>query len=631
MAVVAAATAGRSAAAPPVVPFSATAAVAAPSRDSFRFIGVDELKPGMKGYGLSVFHGTTIDTFGVEIVAVRRNNTPQGDMILARGSGAGLERSGTVAGMSGSPIYIEGRLAGAMAYGWTYMTEPIMGITPIGEMLCLQAPPGEAPEGGGGGAPPPEARAAWRALLATRGPEASALLERRGESTRTPDGARPIGALLSISGFDAGAAAGVARWLEPLGAAAISAAGVSAAGDGASGGASPGPEDLVPGAAVGVQLVRGDASISAIGTLTWRDGDRIMAFGHPMLQRGRSAFPMTTATIQTVMPRLSDSFKMGSAGRLVGTVDLDLQTGIGGRIGPVPAMIPVTVRVEDAALAGRRTYRYEVAEDPDLTAALAAWATTSSVLAASKELGDATLELDARLSLRGGRSLRVRDVVASNSPAAVVAAAVGRPLALLLNNPLEKVTLDSAEVAVTIRHRLEVFRLEQVVVTTARPVAGGSLDLVATLRNYRGGAFERRLSLPLPAALPPGNYGLRVCDGAGHTAWDAKRAPGLYDPRSLDQVLDLLAREAPGNALVIVLVDSRPGVVAGGSELGRLPPSVMATLAAPGVSGGMGLTRGTVVARNDVILDGMVEGCEEMEITLFENPRGAARPAGGGR
>ncbi len=583
----------------------------------------DELRPGMTGYGLTVLEGTRIDTFQVEIVGVRKNYFPQSDMILARASGLGLDRIGIAAGMSGSPIYIEGRLIGALAYGWPFMVTPIMGITPIEAMLEIDARAVESAgePGRGGGLSGSGARAAWDRLLVTRGVDALPLVTAldpapdrtalsRG-AAELPGAARPIGTPLWLGGFDDRLFPVLAEWLGPAGLVPLAAG----SGGGADG---PGAESLQPGAAVGVDLVRGDASAAAIGTVTLRDGDRILAFGHPFFHRGRSALPLSTATIQTVMPRLDDSFKFGSTARPVGVMDMDLRSGIGGRIGPVPAMIPVTVSIDDPLAGPAQTFRYEVATDEQLSGILAAWVTANSLLTNGKESGDATLDITTRMTLLDGRALETRNVAAAAFLPLAVAAEVARPAGLLLRNPLERVMLASVTVSVRIRHEMDVLTLDAVALATSRVESGKPLDVLVTLRNYRGDRIERRVAIPVPKELPAGAYALRVEDAGSFAQWDSQRAPGLYNVESVDQILAILSAEPPFNTLVVTLSDTRAGVSARGDDLGRLPPSVLSALSAPGVEGSYALTRGGVVSRQDVTLTGMVGGSRELSITVTE-------------
>ena len=248
---------------------------------------VDSVRAGMTGYGLTVFHGTTIDSFPVTILGVLKGNRPSADLILARGSGDFLERTGIIAGMSGSPVYIGGRLIGAISYTWAFTKDPVAGITPIGEMLgSLRSWPEEK--------------------LGSSDARYGALDLPPGDTSPLPGEAHPIATPLAFSGFTPEALRYLDPWLKDHGF-------VSAPGGGAPGGGSC--DSLVPGAAVGVELVRGDMSATAIGTVTYRDGSRVLAFGHPFYALGRVKLPMTAATIHTIFASQQISTKVGSATR----------------------------------------------------------------------------------------------------------------------------------------------------------------------------------------------------------------------------------------------------------------------------------------------------------------------------
>lgn len=596
-----------------------------PALDRARYIGVDEIRPGQKGYGLSVFEGSRIDTFEVEVLGVRHNYFPQNDMILAYGRGHGLEKSGIIAGMSGSPVYFDGRLAGALAYGWDFQSSPIMGITPIASMLPLSASaavPADAgaPSGGLSGS-----RALFDTLLVTRGTDATRLvlehLGRESGLSRTDGGRRAQSRVpLWTSGIDPAAVPGLESVLGPAGFVPLAAGG----GDARAADLLPAAA-LVPGASVAVQLVRGDASMSAVGTVTWREGDRVLAFGHPMFHLGRTEFPMATATIETVMPSLESSFKFGTASQVVGTIDVDLRNGIGGRIGPGPRTIPLSITVSDPLVGSTETYRFAVAETPFLTPVLCASMAASSLMARGKRAGDATVDVDTRIRLGDGRTLTSRNTLTVGSPAAAPTAELIRPLSLLYDNPYETVAVAEVEQTVTIRHRSESLWLVNVVLLTPNLHAGQTARVSATLQNYRGETIQRTLELPLPAGLAAREYTLQVCDSGGWQQAEGRRAPGLFRPQTLDQIITLLNEELSTRHLVVALVDSRPGVTAPGRELGRLPVSVMAALRAPGVEDGMSLTQGTVEARALIEFDAPVEGCIDLKLTLSEDPRGRGR------
>ena len=305
---------------------------------------VDELKPGMKGTGRSVFFGTEIKEFDVEVVDIMRHVWPRGDMILCRLSGQGLEESGLVAGMSGSPVYIDGKLVGAVSYAWSFAKEPLAGVTPAAQMLEIWNEPDRS-ESPGGSRSGRTARSGGLAGL-------SALPLPVALSGFTPALAELVGP--ALKGFD----------LLPVGAAGVL-------------GATADTSALVPGAAVGVALVSGDVQLSGIGTLTCREGNRILAFGHPMSRAGNVRMPMVGGVIHSVVPSVASSFKLFSPTAPLGTINQDRLAGVGGYIGPVPAMLPVTAVVSSPS--GLDTYRFRIVEQEQLAPTLAAVGLTDVV------------------------------------------------------------------------------------------------------------------------------------------------------------------------------------------------------------------------------------------------------------
>lgn len=613
--------------------------------DRARYIEVDEIVPGMKGYGLSVFSGAVIDTFQVEVLGVRRNYFPKNDMILAYGRGHGLEHSGIVAGMSGSPVYFDGRLAGALAYGWDYQSSPIMGITPIASMLNLnEAAQVPADLAGVPGAASAQGRAAWEELLDTRGEAALGLAARRaaralgwsadpaaaGLTTRVP---------LWSSGLDPDALRQLTEWLAPTGLTPIGAgaearasgamgarAGLMAGGAGAAADGAPLAADaLVPGAAIAIPIVQGDASLSAVGTVTWREGDRVLAFGHPMFHMGRTALPMATARIETVMPSFASSFKFGTASQVVGTLDVDMRNGIGGRIGASPRTIPMDLMISDPLSGPPQNYHYEIVDNPDLTPVFCASMAGSSALALGKRLGDATVDVATTITLVDGRALKTVNTMNVGAPSQAAASQVVRPLSLLMDNPLGVVAVASVRQEVTIRHHTEALTLQQVVLTTPEPRVGGVIEASLLLKNYRGALERRAIRLAVPEGLPAREYLLQIADADTWLTKDGARAPALYRPQTIDQLLTLLSDERSETVLQMTLVDPRPGVAAPGAELGRLPGSVMAALRSGVGEDGLSLTQGTNVARGSLTLPVPVNGFVELKVTLKESARDDGR------
>ena len=295
---------------------------------------IDDIQPGMKGLGKTVFAGTKIETFDVEILGVLKNQSPHGDAILAKVSGGPLplEKYGVIAGMSGSPIYIDGKLIGALAFAFLYPKEVmIAGITPIQEMLNDANHPDSNP------ALTPQA-------TANNGLMDHALQAFNFAPIQTP---------LMVSGADQRVLALMKEQLAAFNMFPIPAGNVSKAS------AQQADTDLQPGSAIGIPLIRGDMDISAVGTVTYRDNEKILAFGHPMFFAGNVQYPMSSAYVHLIVPNQINSFKLASPLETVGAITQDRRSGISGAIGMTPRMIPlnVTVKTDGDQTASAATHR----------------------------------------------------------------------------------------------------------------------------------------------------------------------------------------------------------------------------------------------------------------------------------
>ena len=341
------------------------------------YLPLDQVKPGMIGVGRTVFTGTRLEEFKVEILGVMRNVIgPKRNLILARLEGGPLAKTGVIAGMSGSPVYVDGKLIGAVSYSLgQFSTEPIAGITPIAEMIDATMMAGATRATRPVSVPlQPTARELleiWARDLGRARPfveDPSQALVLSGASNdlgRFGAMLRPIAVPMTASGFDASVFDSISPSLSAAGFVPLS----SGLSSGPAGSQSPGAgisaannRPLQPGDAVGVGLLTGDFELGATGTVTHVDGDRVYAFGHPLYNLGPTQFPMTRAEVQVVLPSLMSSSKLASFGEVIGTVQQDRATAIAGRLGPAPSLIPVTITL-NSDRAPSRTFNFGVVRD----------------------------------------------------------------------------------------------------------------------------------------------------------------------------------------------------------------------------------------------------------------------------
>jgi len=570
---------------------SVTAASAAPraSSGAVPTLPVDSLRVGMVGIGYSVFQGTTIDTFSMTILGVLKGTRPGADLILARAHGPFLERTGIIAGMSGSPVYIRGKLIGAVSYSMgAFSKDPIAGITPIEEMLSSLHAPREGPSDS------PEDRFGSLDILP-------------GDASILPGQATPIATPLALAGFTSDALQYLEPWLKERGFV-----------SGPGGGTLPGGscDSIVPGAAVGVQLVSGDLSATAIGTATYREGDRVLAFGHPFFAMGNVQLPMTAVVIHTVLASQQFSSKMGSATRTCGTLVADRSVGVAGQMGAPPSMIPVSVSIRGTQGRQRR-FNFKIARSKNLTPGLAAAVVVSSISEALFDAGVATARYNLAYSLNDGKQvLRQSNAVITPGPLAGVGDDVSQTLFLLMVNRFQDVKLDSLNAEVSIEEGIDQAALTSIRVSPTIAAPGDSVMVELSLRPARRPPETRRAMVRIPPGTPAGEITVRVCGAEETGRWEQERAPDAFVPHSFEQLLGLLERERRGDFMYVQLYRESLGATVKGAEISQAPPSLLEVLDAKDKSGNAMSTKGATLAEIPIGLGRVGIGCETKTITV---------------
>jgi hypothetical protein len=386
---------------------------------------------------------------------------------------------------------------------------------------------------------------------------------------------------------------------------------------GGGGGKAPGPlPDLAPGAAVGVSLVEGDLDLSVTGTITHIDGDRVYAFGHPFYNLGPTRFPMKKAWVYSIFPSLQVSWKIAAALDAVGTMDQDRTTTISGRLGEGPRMIPVEVRLRSPR-AGERTFRLRVVDDELFTPLLGYVSLLSVLQGHERASGAATLRLDARIGLAGGREVRVRDVVASDQPAPQAAAALAGPLALLVGNDFEKVAIERLDVSVDAEETREAATLVRVWVERRLPLRPGTLTPVRVqLRTHRGEMVTETLQVAIPASAPTGSYTLLVSDAATMDAIEQRETRQGFMPRDMGQLLRALNRLRAGSRIYARLTRPGGGAVVGGEYLPALPGSVLSVLSSADQGTGVVPLAASTVWAGELDTERAVSGWRQVAVSV---------------
>lgn len=591
---------------PPGIPAALAVSPAVPILTS------DHLEAGMKARVLTVFEGRKIEEFDAEIVGVLKGGRADGDQIIARATSPKAVASGIAQGMSGSPVYVDGKLIGALSGGWSFVKDPLFVITPVADMLdVLDAPDSKDANGTAGPAgiehlaPAPSPRfSAFR----WSGDDDDSLPAPAPHDPSLPE-ALPLP--LACAGLDPAMTPIARSLLEPFG--------FRVTAGGRTGAGRPSTRDsIVPGSAVAVDLMRGDLNLAAIGTVTYRDKDRVLLFGHPFFQAGEVRLPLSSADIVTVVTSQASPFKLGASGTPIGTVTQDLRSAVAGRLGPTPHLLPLGISIE-APGRGIRKYGFETIEDRSLLPQLVAVAATNSLLEAGGTGGQNTLRWEMSLRRKGYAPLVLGDVLAADAPANDLANAIASPLRFLAGNPFERLVLDSVQVKVIATPGRDQWTLRNVRMVDAAVRPGRVARVRCELERWRGGEREITLEVPVPEEVPEGRYILWVGGGAELTRIEAQRLPGRYRPSSLPDAWTRLASLRRSDRLYAAIIARAPEVTRSGRDYPELPTSAYALLAA-GQLAGEDARRGDRVFLSEVKtpIMGLTRG--ELQIELVVDP-----------
>ncbi len=553
-----------------------------------QFFPLEDVKPGMKGIALTVFSGSEAEEFGIEILGVLPGfPNPKQSAIIARLSGKNAERTGVFGGMSGSPVYIDGRLVGAIAFSFPFSKEPIAGITPIKQMIEIFE---SAPEGGT--SRPQQARpvsftqlastdfklnlprpsVTGAPLIAPLAPN-SALVSLMGQQLS------PIATPVVFGGISRESLALFATQLESNGLLPVSGAGGAAA---ITPLAPATEKTLTPGTSVSVQLVRGDYSIAASGTVTFRDGERIYAFGHPFLSLGAADMPMTEASVVTVIPNTNNSFKLAVPGKMVGSITQDRATGVYGKLGQTPKMIPVKINLHTSR---DRTdvYTYEVANDKFLTPLLLNMTIFNTITASERGLGESTISVRGQINVTGQKPITVDKRFSAGNAPALAAGSVAVPVNVLLDSGFENVQINGITLDITSTDMKYAGELERIALDRTEAGRGDTIEIQAYVRDGSGKQFVQRIPVKIPLDVPLGQLLVFVGDGAALQEGSATRS---FVPTDLGQLVDSINKVKKNDRLYVKLFRITSGAVIGTSEMPNLPPSFVATLGSDRTSGG---------------------------------------------
>jgi hypothetical protein len=586
-----------------IVPRILTAAallVAAVASAQTSFMALQDVKAGMHGAGRTVFSGDRIEEFDVEILGVLENIGPKQSLILGRLSGGPLAKTGVMQGMSGSPVFIGGKLVGAVAMAFPFATDAIAGIRPIGDMLRV------------GTAPEPVHHAAVK-LTDT---DLTRLFPRRtevfGGDSRMIDIATPV----SFGGFTQATVEQFAPQLRTLG---------LEPRQGVTGGGRleprmGDPSRLKPGSMISVQLMSGDMSIGADGTVTWIDGNKVYAFGHRFLSIGATAMPFARAEVLTLLPSLNSSFKVSSARELMGTIRQDRNTAISGELGARAELVPVSI---DMIRAGRKldSYQMKMMADGLLSPLLVQMAIFSSIDATERTVGAASFRIRGQIEFEGGAApVRLDNMFAADNGSAMQASiSTAVPLAYVLQSGFDTLKLKKVDVAIESYDAKKQLQIDRVVASkrTARP--GETIELTTVLAGDNGAETTRSVRYQVPEGAPPGTLYFTVADG--NTTNMTELRPFLTNvPKSPAQLVSLVNSLRANTSAYVRVWRADPAYQLEGGDFPDPPPSVALILAgSPPVLGGLAQTRNAKLAELEISGgDTVISGSKTIQVEIKE-------------
>ncbi|MBT8467954.1 MAG: hypothetical protein KJN97_04310 [Deltaproteobacteria bacterium] len=590
------------------------------------FIHVEEIRPGMKGFGLSVLRGTEPERFDVEVIDVLHQFRPNQDLILIRTPHPLLDRARGVAGMSGSPIYLDGRLAGAYAYGWSYGVDPVVGVTPIANMLAeLKRPvrldmfPGAKPLPGRPSAKRDRRRPSKERLAGLpsyRGEhEVSALstlhaLQEKKAGNKGPLGLHQASTPLMLGGLDDAIAQMIAKELEPLGFVATQ------AGTGRS--ATGGPRQFEPGGAVAVQLARGDIAMTGVGTITYvGKGGRTLAFGHPMMDAGATGLPTATARVVHVLVSEARSFKIAEAGRSLGALVQDRQPAIVIDPDIQAASIPIRVKVNGAEGAPKTQWNVEVASHRVLTPGIVFAVIANAVKSTASDATDVIFRAKSKIGIEGHGIVSLEEQ--GFSPMGAASAAVFSQLRMFglmeaaFANPFEISRVTSIDLELDLELSREVFQIADASVAYDEVDPGEEVTIYVKLRRVDQPDTIRAVEVRVPEAAAGQTIRVAVLPG-NKVAVEQPRA------RSLGDLIERANRRYAATSIVVALQMPTRGLRFEGHVVDSLPASALNSLQF--VSSTEDSRPFVTQSRTDISMPQVVVGGTNLALRVREVPRG---------
>lgn len=614
--------------------FTALHAYAEMKWDAAKFMPLSEVKIGMKGTGYTVFSGITVEEFDFEVVSIEHDFYPEWDVVWCKGLSDNFKRTGVAGGMSGSPCYIDGRLMGALSLGHFNQREHanLFGVTPFQLMLKVAAR-GMQPNLGYEGTQLFNLNAATVQEGLDMGPSLFGDGQMRPKNESAP---RPFDELLeSIS--NAPSPVNSARLAIPVAMPALNSEmmrfikplfdrfnfePIQAVGGGSPVEASP----IEEGQIVGMEVVRGALSFFGYGTITYVDGDELLAYGHSSSGEGHVNLPMSGGYVHFILPSRSRSSKYASATQLIGTRVQDRDPAIAGVIGKHPPYIPVSMNVQTSD-GQHHAKHYEVIRHRSFSpiyTGIGAWYIMDAL---DFYQNDHTLNLGATVTLKAQPGLTSRELTfknvfsSSGSPGFGVMQTLMLPMLQLIGNTYAKVEVENVTLDLKIEDKRRTAVVESLRVDKLRYRPGETVEVEMVLRPYLEAPIMQTGTITIPKDTPDGQVTLLAANAFFHEFWQRSRAPLNFRAKNINQLVELLQRGESNSDVILELFVPQPGLTVQGQEFADLPTSVMSVMNTAKQVGESGYTMGTTLEIDKLATDYVIFGSGIIRFVVDRNAR----------
>lgn len=567
----------------------------------------ENIKAGMKGVGKTVFSGTTVEEFQVEILGKTENVGPKQNIIYAKLSGGPLEKTGILSGMSGSPIYIDGKLAGAAAFMFSFSKEPIVGITPIGQMMAIK---GNEIQKTSSHFP------YWlendeRQFSNLFYPEQLTSLFRKGLTAKGEvfNKFKPIGYSIVASGFSQDS---------------LSMLKVIFSGDlftPVQAGGTPEEEQesilLKPGSAVAAQLMQGDIDLSLVGTVTDVQGNKVLAFGHPILNLGSIDFPMASSRVETLVPSLASSFKIAGPLKGIGSFTQDRSSGVLGYLDRKPNTIPIRMELFSGEESSE-SYSFNIIEDKLLTPLLLFHSLNSILSSAEKQYGDVTIGIKegSTIKLSEGKSINLRNLYSGDYSRTISMATIAFITYFIMDNEFTESRIEGINLLIDFYEGKRQARIERIWSDRSRVKPGDQMDLRVTLKPYRGEPLTEIKEILIPEELPPGKLTLHVGDAYMLSRRETRDDTMVF--KDFDHLIHLINNLRTNDKIYLLFTREDKGLFMQGVRFPNLPLSKASIMIHPQTKGNYTILKERGVMEESISTPYMIEGYKKIEFYVEE-------------